>query len=145
MNESDSIAVVRRLMDAYQRDDLKAQLAALDPDVELVEWPAGPDPATYRGHAGIVRARESWSEAWEALSWEINEMIDGGDRVFVAVQMKAKGRGSSIEVDAETYAVFTLRDGIVTKGQFFTERQQALEAAGLGTADAKAAISEEAR
>jgi ketosteroid isomerase-like protein len=145
VNESANVALVRRLMDAYQRDDLDAQLAALDQDVELVEWPSGPDPRSYRGHAGVVRAYESWSEAWESLSYDVKDVVDNGDRVFVAIQMRAKGRGSAIEIDAETFNVFTLREGLITKGQFFTDRQQALEAAGLAVADPTGPISEEAR
>jgi ketosteroid isomerase-like protein len=145
VNESANVALVRRLMDAYQRDDLDAQLGVLDQDVELVEWPSGPDPRSYRGHVGVVQAYESWSEAWESLSYDVKDVVDNGDRVFVAIQMRAKGRGSSIEIDAETFNVFTVRDGLITKGQFFTDRQQALEAAGLAVADPTGAINEEAR
>ena len=145
MSESQNVAVVRRLMDAYERDDLEGQLAHLDPDVELVEWPAGPDTATYRGHAGIEQARESWSEAWESLRFENERFIEKGDRVFVSLMMKAKGRGSSIEIATETYAVYTLREGLVVRGQFFTDKEQALEAAGLAEENSTGATKEEAR
>jgi ketosteroid isomerase-like protein len=142
---ANDVEIVRRVMDAYERGDLEAQLALLHPEVELVEWPAGPDPQTYRGHGGVVRAYESWSEAWESLSWDLNEIVDNSGWVFVALQMRAKGRGSAIEIVSETFNVFTLRDGLITKGQFFTDREEALEAAGLAAANQTGATHEEAR
>jgi ketosteroid isomerase-like protein len=145
VSESENVALVRLLMDAYQRDDLDAQLAVLDQDVELVEWPSGPDPRTYRGHAGVVQAYESWLEAWDSLDYDVKEVVDNGDRVFVAIQMRAKGRGSAIEIDAETFNVFTLRERLITKGQFFTDRQQAFVAAGLQAPEPEGAINQEAR
>jgi ketosteroid isomerase-like protein len=126
-----NVEIVRRIMAAFERGDIDAQLDLLDPDVELREWPEGPDPGTYRGHAGALRAAASWSEAWEWLENDVDEIVEAGDRVLVCGRTRAKGKGSAVEVTIDAYNVYTLREGKVTKLEFFTTREPAFRAAGL--------------
>jgi ketosteroid isomerase-like protein len=42
-----------------------------------------------------------------------------------------RGRGSGVEVRLPTFHVFTLRDGKVTRHRSYSDRTEALEAAGL--------------
>ena len=50
----DSVGVVRRMLDAFNRDDVEAVIAAFDDDCEINEPPEMHDsPAVgYRGHGG---------------------------------------------------------------------------------------------
>ncbi len=57
--------------------------------------------------------------------------VDIDDRVVVTVRLRGRGRGSGVEVDARFYDVFTLRDGKIVRMDQFTERSEALGAAGL--------------
>src|SRR5438552_13920202 len=57
---SENVELVRLLVEAYERDDIVAQLAMMDPEIEIVEWPDSPEANTYRGHAGAIRAGETW-------------------------------------------------------------------------------------
>jgi len=59
------------------------------------------------------------------------EFIDAGDQVVAIVHFRGRGRESGIEVDTRTYAVYTLREGKTIGMEEFTERFEALEAAGL--------------
>jgi ketosteroid isomerase-like protein len=127
----ENIAIVRRVLEAFARQDVDAQLAMFDPDVELHEWPEGPDPGTYRGHAGALRAYQSWYEAWEWVRSEPTEFVDFDDRVLVIGRTRAKGRGSALEVVLDAFDIYTLGDGKVTRIEFFTDREAALTAAGL--------------
>jgi ketosteroid isomerase-like protein len=127
----ENVEIVKRAMAAYEEGDLDAQLAILDPDVELVEWPEGPDQRTYRGHAGAVRAAESWGEAWEWLRNDVDELVEAGDKVLVRGRTFGKGKGSAVEVAIDAFNVYTLRDGKVTRIEFFTMKEPALRAAGL--------------
>ncbi len=69
---------------------------------------------------------------FDEFQLEVEELIDAGDRVFAAVLPKGHGRRSGIEVAGRmTYPVFTVRDGLIVRYQLFTEREQALDAAGL--------------
>ena len=69
--------------------------------------------------------------AWSDWSLEPQEYIDAGDQVVVMVEMKATGRGSGVEIDREDALVYTLREGKHVRLDYFNNRQQALEAAGL--------------
>jgi ketosteroid isomerase-like protein len=128
---SENVEVVHLLLEAYERDDVVAQLALMDPEVEIVEWPDSPEATTYRGHAGAIRAGETWSEAWEWIRNEVDDFVDAGDRVLVCGRTRGKGRGSTVEVAIDAFNVYTVRDGKVTRMEFFTSREPALRAAGL--------------
>ena len=45
--------------------------------------------------------------------------------------MKAQGRGSGVEVERRDAQVWRLRSGKVVRGDYYNNRQQALEAVGL--------------
>ena len=129
--------VVQRLAKPFEADDTDTQLALLDPDIELVEWPDAPDRRTFRGHAGAIEAASSWNEVWERLRNETDEIVEAGDRVLVSGRTRGKGRGSSVEVEIETFNVYTVRDGKVTRIEFFTSREPAIRAAGLQSEEAR--------
>jgi ketosteroid isomerase-like protein len=139
---AENVEIVKRAMAAFEAGDLDTQLKILDPGVELVEWPEGPDQRRYRGHSGAIRAAESWSEVWEWIRVEADEVIDAGDKVLICGRTFGKGKGSSVEVAIDTYNVYTLRDGKVTRIEFFTTEEPAVRAAGLDESSKKA---EEAR
>jgi ketosteroid isomerase-like protein len=139
---AETVEIVERAMAAYEADDLDAQLEILDPDVELVEWPESPDQRSYRGHEGALRAAESWGEAWEWIRVDVDEVMEAGDKVLVCGRTFGKGKGSSVEVAIDTFNVYTVRDGRVTRIEFFTTEEPALRAAGLDESSKKA---EEAR
>jgi ketosteroid isomerase-like protein len=128
---SRNAAVVHTWTDAFNRRDFDSVLEDLDPEVELQEWPAAPDPRTYRGPEGIRKALDSWFEAWEWMQVEIENIEEAGDRILVTAHQRAKGRGSAVEVEIDTSNVYTFRDGKVIRIQLFTDRDPALEAAGL--------------
>jgi hypothetical protein len=51
--------------------------------------------------------------------------------VLVTVHFSGRGRETGIEVDARLYEVYTLDRGKVVRMDEFTERSEALRAAGL--------------
>jgi len=133
---TENLEIVRRVMEAYEVGDTEAQLVLLDSDVELVEWPDTPDSNTFRGHEGALEAARSWAEAWEWLRNEVDEMVEAGKRVLVCGRTRGKGKGSAVEVEIDAFNVYTLRDGKVTRMEFFTSREPALRAAGLQSEEA---------
>ena len=89
------------------------------------------DAGQYRGHDGVRRWLEDWSSAWSEFSMDPEEFIDAGDRVVVFLRMRAKGRGSGLEVERQDAIIFEVRDGMVVRIDYYNNRQQALEAVGL--------------
>jgi len=103
----------------------------MHPDVELVEWPEAPDSHQVRGIDEAIEIRDSWFEAWESLTFDVDEFLESGDRVVTCGRAHARGKGSAVAVDFDSYSVFTVRDGKVARMEFFIERESALAAAGL--------------
>ena len=137
MSKSENVEIVRASMAAYVRGDFEAMNEMASPDLELHEWPEGPDSRVYHGRNAISEAREEWSKAWEFLDVELTELVEAGDRVFVAMNNTGKGRGSSIEIEMRTFAVYTILDSKITKLQYFASREGAVAAAGLTEQQAK--------
>jgi ketosteroid isomerase-like protein len=132
--ESENAGHVRRFIDAFNRGDLEAAIGGLADDSELHEWPNAPGAQTFRGPEGARAALAGWFEVWEWMKVEIEEIIDLGDRLLVTSHQRAKARESGIEVEIRSFNVYTYRDGKIVRLELFTEREPALEAAGL-TAD----------
>ena len=131
MPEAENVASVRRFVDAFNRREMEAAVADLDPDVELREWPAIPGARSFHGPAGVLEAVTSWFETWEWMQVELEDVRALEDRVLFALHHRAKGRGSGVQVEITSYNVYTFRDGKVTRIELFTEQEPALEAAGL--------------
>jgi ketosteroid isomerase-like protein len=74
---------------------------------------------------------ERWASAFEELTVTFEEIIDAGDQVLVVAHHQGRGRKSGVTVDTRFYEVYTLREGKVSRVDEYTEREEALEAAGL--------------
>jgi ketosteroid isomerase-like protein len=128
---SQNVELVRRFVDAFNRSDVESLAGYYHPDVELHEWPTAPGAGSYRGIDGVRSALNNWFEVWEWMRVEIVEMVDAGEQVLVTLDQRAKGKGSEIEVEIRSFNVYTFHDGRVIRMELFTEREPALEAAGL--------------
>jgi ketosteroid isomerase-like protein len=126
-----NVELVCRFTDAFNRRDVESMADSYDPDVELHEWPTAPGAGVFRGIDGVRSAIDGWFDAWEWMKVEIVELVDAGDSVLVTLDQRARGNGSEVEVEIRSHNVYTFRDGKVIRIQLYTEREPALEAAGL--------------
>ena len=115
---------------AYFMTTGEPQWEMFDEDVEIYDHDT-PDQGVYRGHAGVARWLEEWGTAWAAWSIEPEDYIDAADSVVVFIRMKTKGRGSGVEIERHDAQVWRVRSGKVVRGDYYNDRQQALEAVGL--------------
>ena len=126
-----NVELVRRFVDAFNRLDVDSMAGHYHPDVELHEWPTAPGARAYHGIDGVRSALDNWFDVWEWMRVEIVDLVDLGDRVLATLDQRARGRGSEVEVEVRSFNVYTFREGQVIRMQLFTEREPALEAAGL--------------
>jgi ketosteroid isomerase-like protein len=121
----DNVEIVKGIFRAWEVGDFSSVDWA-DPEIEFSI--PGPDPKVHRGVEAAGSAWAEWLRAWSEFSIraESYQPIDG-DKVVVEQVFRGKGRGSGIPVD-ETHggAVFTLRDGKVTRFQGFTSLEAAI-------------------
>jgi ketosteroid isomerase-like protein len=107
-------------------------LSYVDPDGELHSAiVGGAEGNVYRGHEGFRRWVADSFESFEEVRNEWSEYRDLGSRVLAFGHVKARGRGSGMELDSPMGWVFTVRRGKVVKAEGFLSRAEALEAAGL--------------
>lgn len=118
---------VRTAFEAYTRGDLGKALSYADPEITWnpVEDAPGEGPDAMR--ANLARWESNWDE-YEAIP---EEFIDAGERVVVTTRFKGTGKGSGVKVEARLYEVFTVREDKIVRMDEFTERSEALGAAGL--------------
>jgi ketosteroid isomerase-like protein len=90
-----------------------------------------PDQGAYRGHEGLARWLEDWGAAWADWNIEPDEFIDAGNSVVIFIRMNTTGRGSGIEIQRHDALVYEIRDGLVARVDYYNDRKEALDAAGL--------------
>jgi ketosteroid isomerase-like protein len=131
----ENVEVVQRSVEAFPRDvqdDVEEMLSYVDPDGELHSAiVGGAEGSVYRGHEGFRRWVADSFEGFEEVRNEWSEYRDLGSRVLALGHVKARGRGSGMELDSPMGWVFTVRRGKVVKAEGFLSRAEALEAAGL--------------
>jgi len=92
------------------------------------------DASEYRGHLGFARWVENWNLAWSEFSMQPEELIDAGARVVSVFRMKATGRGSGVAVERQDAMVWEVHDGKGVRLDYYNNREQALQSAGLSSA-----------
>lgn len=127
----ENVEVVRRGIEAFNRQDLTAGLTLWSTDAEL-DWSRsnGPLKGVYRGHHGL---ETFWKEFWskfEAVVIEPHGFTQTGSQVVVSNTAHMRGR-DGIEVIAKSTFVFTVEHGLTTRLRMFQGQAEALEAAGL--------------
>ena len=128
----ENVELVRRINDAFNRGDFDPMFALADPPPEFEYVPDRIVGAMQRGPEGFRRVVEGFWDEFEDPHIELEQLIDAGDRVFITATFSGRGRQSGAETCwGPVWSVWTVRDGRVVRWQFFTERNAAIEAAGL--------------
>ncbi len=119
------------VIEAFNRREGSEFGAFLAEDAEIVPIRAAVEGTTYRGRNAAVFYCAAVEQSWEGLHWEVEEVRDGADWVLALGRIRGRGRGSGVEIDAHGGWLASFKDGVITRFQTFSERGQALEAAGL--------------
>jgi ketosteroid isomerase-like protein len=129
----ENVEIVRRVVDAVNRRDADAFIAALSPDVEWEDTLFGTEGGrTYRGAAEVREWLDEVWQPWESLHMEVLEFTPGPDgRVFVEFELTARGKESGAETHARFWTVSQIAGGKIQSRQIFGDKTEALEAAGL--------------
>jgi ketosteroid isomerase-like protein len=129
-----NVALARKVIDALNRRDYDALLAFLSPDVvwEALEGVTGIGEL-YHGRAEVSEWIALMSEdTEEGIHAEIEQMADlGDDRVFIALVLTARRRGSGVPFEYRTWQIVWFADGLITRRQVFWTRAEALRTADL--------------
>ncbi len=127
----ENVEFVRQGYEAWNAGGVDAILDLLDPQIEWLTSGVGPDPEDFNGHDGVRRWFAKMEDAFEAGCYVVQEIAAVDNRVFAAVRISARGRGSGTPVELEFFHVWTVEGGRAVRMEPFVDRATALEAAGL--------------
>ena len=126
-----NVEVIRELTRLWNEGDDEGVLALYAEDAVQQTGPHWPEQATLRGHAEIRAGMEEWKESWETTRLEVESLEERAPDMVVAVgAWHIRARTSGIEGEMPLFILFTLRDGRVTRLEWFEDRDSAVAAAG---------------
>jgi ketosteroid isomerase-like protein len=127
-----NVESLRRSNDAFNRRDKAAWLATFDPAAEVFPARDWPEHAVIRGAEAIWAFYAEVTGAWEEGEFELGEIVEAGtDRIVANIRHEARGKTSGAAVAFDYWAVTTFRDGKQVCAEWFADRAEALDAAGL--------------
>ena len=126
-----NIAAAKQIYEARNRGDIDAVLARCDPSVVWRPYLSEVGGEPVRGHRGIRDYIASLDEEWEYLRHEAERFFDAGDRVVAFLMTYARGRRSGIELEIPVAHVLTFEGGRCVESVTYTDRAEALAAAGM--------------
>jgi hypothetical protein len=86
---------------------------------------------TYAGPEGLHKNWLDWLEPWATYRTNIDELIDVGERVVVLFRDRARRKDMDEEVELIGGQIWAIREGKVARIEDYSNRAEALEAAGL--------------
>jgi ketosteroid isomerase-like protein len=122
---------MRRAYEAIARGDFDAALGIVDPEIVIRDRPESPDASTYHGYDGMRKALELNEETFDELVLRPERFFEAGDQVVVVLWMVGRGKHSGAPVEERIAHLFTIRDGVATSLQVYSDPNEALAAAGI--------------
>ena len=124
----ENVEVVQRMLEDYVRGDYEAALPAFALDVEVVTA-----LERFHGPRGVVEEAQRWEEMWSEYRFEIEDLVEAGDKVVVLYHQVGRSKESGIEVEERAGWIYTLREGKIARVEMFQDRDSALRAARVET------------
>ena len=84
------------------------------------------------GHEEFLKFWREWPSFWDGYSLEPREFVDAGKQMVAILYERARSRPGFTEVEDEFAHVWTVRGGQVTRVDVYSDKSEALRAAGVG-------------
>ena len=124
------IQTVEALFAAFRRGDVEAMLDLNHAEAEWVNPDYAIEPGTRRGREEIGRAIERIFEFFETVDVESMERAPDG-RILVVSRVRSRGTGGAPGIEDLTGTLFTIRDGLLLRYEWFRSPEEARAAAGV--------------
>lgn len=132
-NKADLTQVIDALRSAYaafNRGDMDAAVAALDPQIDWSEPAEFPGGGPYHGRDEVKRYLTQSRAGWAEGSSEPERFITAGNRIVVFVHARFRPKGTGDWQDVKLADVYTVRDGKIVAMRAFADRDEAIRWAG---------------
>lgn len=128
----ENVEIARQALDAFNQRDRAAWLAVCDPDLEDIPPQDWPESRRTQGREAVWDLYVKNTELWEESHFQYFELIEGGnDKTVAELRADVRGKASGAEVTWSFWQVGTLRNGKLIRIEWFADRAEAFEAAGL--------------
>jgi ketosteroid isomerase-like protein len=124
----DNVELMREWNEAFNRRDLDAWLALMDPNIEITSSFMGGE---LHGHEGACEWLLEVEGTMPDFRVEIQEIQDLGDVLLVGVSMRGHGIGSDAPFEQSPWVATEWRDRKCVRSRGFSTKAEALEAVGL--------------
>jgi uncharacterized protein (TIGR02246 family) len=128
---SGNVALMQRQNALWNAGDIDAFIEVFADDAELMPAPEFVEGGVKRGRVEIRSWYEGLRQAWEDTTVVDRDLRDVDDKVIQTFEWRATGEASGIETSSVWIAVITFRDGRIKRIQFFSDANDANEAASL--------------
>jgi ketosteroid isomerase-like protein len=126
-----NVEQLRIAIEAFNRRDGAKFDSLLTADAEIVPVRAALEGTIYRGPDAGTQYCEAVEDAWETLTWEVDEIRDVGDAAIALGHIRGNGRDSGARIDTSAGWVAGLRDGLIAHFRTYTNQNEALHSVGL--------------
>jgi ketosteroid isomerase-like protein len=132
MGDEADFEVVRKVWEAFSREEDQAAVALIHHDAVVVPFGAALEGKQYTGHDQIL----GWMSDDIRGNWEWFHTVPGefrkvGDRILVYGCWRARGRDSGVELEVPATWVVDVRNGKIAFWRTFTDRDEAHAFIGL--------------
>jgi ketosteroid isomerase-like protein len=130
----ENVEVVLASIAAYNAEDVDAQIATYTPDAVLVTDATMASigmPASLHGREALRSFIRGETADWRGRYQASEVRAVGTNRVLCRGDWGGVGAASGIEAYQSTSLLFTLRDGLISRVEFFRDHDTAIKAAGL--------------
>ena len=128
----ENVEIVRRGYERY------ATTGVIDPDItapdlvwDMSNFHGWPEQRTYEGAEEVQGFLSAWEGAWDEWELEADAFHDAGDKVVAMMSQRGRSKAVGMPVEMSFAQVWTLRDGKQVRMDMYSDRDEALEAAGL--------------
>ena len=105
--------------------------ALLATDAEWVNPPEAVEPGTRQGADSFNRAVANVFAAWDDVVFETERLIDNGNDVVALGRLRGHIHGPGMEVESPHGQIWSFRDGLVARMEWFNTHREALQAGGI--------------
>lgn len=114
MTDNEMIDLIKGGYEAHARGDVAGAMAALHPEIEIVQTDVLPWGGVHRGHAGAGTFFRLLAQNLDAKPTP-EEYVVAGDQVAVVGRLRGRVRSNGRAFDLRIVHLWTIRDGKVAR------------------------------
>jgi ketosteroid isomerase-like protein len=131
----ENVEIVRRVVDAWNRQDVESLGALVDAEAEYINNPSAVEPGTRRGASEMTAVMRAQWETLTDAHWEIDRIYERDDEVIALGRISRRMPSSDARIDDRVLVSWKIRSRKVVPTEVLgfgtVEVETALDAVGL--------------